>query len=77
MRVCKRKHVKGMIQKKKNTLPSKSPSLISDILFSWSSNFFSVSRIESDFCGIEVRPLPPRFNLFSFLYEKEKLCLDI
>lgn len=49
--------------------PSKSPSLIVSMRFSWTSSFFSVSKMESAFCGIAVRWFPPRFSRFSFLLE--------
>lgn len=47
--------------------PSKSPSLIVRILFSCISSFFSVSNMESAFCGTLDSSLPPRFKRFSFL----------
>lgn len=57
-------------------LPSKSPSLITRILFSCISNFFKLSNIERARCGTDVKSLPPKFKRFSFL-GKQRICISI
>lgn len=51
--------------------PTKSPSLIIRILFSWISSFFKLSNIDKDFCGTAVNSLPPKFKRLSRLQERD------
>lgn len=55
------------IKESKFLKPSKSPSLIVSMRFSWTSSFLRVSNIKRAFCGMAVRWLPPKFKRFSFL----------
>lgn len=57
------------ISESKFLKPSKSPSRIVSIRFSWTSSFFKLSKIASAFCGITVRWFPPKFNRFNFLWQ--------
>lgn len=50
-----------------DSLPSKSPSLITRILFSCISNFLRLSKIDRARCGTDVNSFPPKFKRFSFL----------
>lgn len=58
-------------------LPSKSPSLMLRILFSWISSFLRLSKMDNDRCGTDVNSLPPRLRRFSFLSENNNVKNDI
>lgn len=60
------------ISESKFLKPSKSPSDMLSIRFSWTSSFFRVSNIARARCGIAVKWFPPKFKRRSFLLKKNK-----